>query len=457
VGFATAYECTLGGHAQYTQPGIPVFYLYIAQDLSTAQTNMRFALSHLQQSEWLQQEVENAGIEQIRFKAGIILQAEPPNIKTSRGSAVCGMTGDEIAFWYKDAKSANPDFEVIRAVDYAQQQFPHAKQFRISTPWTKQGVLYEAWRAGTRGSKLPKDTPAEDRAQWDDHLVMHAPTAMSGNPLATRARLARLRKSDLEAFIRESLAQFIDSQASYLSHPAIEQAIDPGVTGPRPLLPEAQYVAAIDPAFRRDSFTFTVLHNEADRGVVQDELIEWQPSPDGALDPDEILRDIGQRLKVWGDLGLVYSDQYQLEALRVIAERYGFTIIGHDLTTKSKAKVMADLRATLNQRRLRLLDHQGQRQQLKDLQKTIGAGNAVQIAAPPGKHDDIATVLALGVSKAIELPPLEGQAAAKAQPTYQQEHLQRLRQKWHQQAKTDPEVKQQLAYAEHLQLLGLAD
>src|SRR5690606_29753717 len=100
---------------------------------------------------------------------------------------VVGVTMDEVGFWYKDAKSANPDFEVVNALDYALSQFPNSKQLRFSTPWTKEGILFEAFQLGTEGVKVKCDQcpdgyvcthwDPEDRDKMVGHLVVHAPTA----------------------------------------------------------------------------------------------------------------------------------------------------------------------------------------------------------------------------------------------------------------------------------------
>ncbi len=88
----------------------------------------------------------------------------------------------------------------------------------------------------------------------------------------------------------------------------------------------------------------------------------------------------------------------------VLAEDRDFTIVGMDLTPKSKTKIMKDLESVVNQNRIRILDDQVQEQQLKSLIKTNGPNGYVSIAAPAGKHDDRATVLALAVSKSLEYP-----------------------------------------------------
>jgi len=466
-GFIAAYEITLGGHTRYIEAGQDVFWLYIAQDLATAETNMKFVTLCLEQSPLLSKEITSKpGASETTFRNGITLRPEPPNIRTSRGTPVVGVTMDEFGFWYKDAKSANPDFEVVRAIEYALSQFPDAKQVRLSTPWTKEGLLYAASLHGTLGHKIacgncPNTTPwscthmRDEREEFEGHLVVQAPTATMGNPRMTRKRLVRLRRRDAEAFERESLARFTDSQTSFLPHAAVERAIDTKVAGPRQFDPNIDYVACADPAFRHDSFTFTIAHNETARGVVQDYVKEWIPEVGERLNPAVILDEIAATLKEW-KLDLLYSDQYQFEALQQLAIDRDISMVGIDLTTKSKSRIMGSLSTQVNQNRLCLLDNPTQTAQLKALQKTLGPAGYVSIAAPQGKKDDLATVLALAVSQAIQLPAYDNGAAAARAPRVSnipQAELDKLNRQWAARPQDDEQVAAQMAYEEFVAII----
>ncbi len=454
-GFAAAYEITLGGHTSYRGNNKDLFWLYIAQDIATAKTNMKFIVAALQESPLLSKQIAKQGDEEIHFHSGIILRAEPPNIKTARGSAVIGFSADETGFWYKDAKSANPDFEVVVALEYATQQFPHAKQFRFSTPWTREGILWEAHEAGTEGVKFKCEHCAtgavcphmqEEREPFEGHLVVHAPTAAMGNPLLTRRSMQRRRARNREKFERESLAKFTDSQSSFLTWASVDRSIDRR-TKTREKLVGVDYVAALDPAFRRDSFAMTIVHNEKARGIVQDFAKEWVPEPGERLNPAIVLDEVAGILKAW-DLTHTFSDQYHLESLMVLAEDRDFTIIGMDLTTKSKAKIMSDLASVVNQSRTRLLDDAVQEKQLKSLQKTLGPQGYVSIAAPSGQHDDRATVLALATSKALELPAADTGHIDPAKRKHQyidDATLAKLREQWERRMMEDDAFAEQQA------------
>jgi hypothetical protein len=458
-GLAAAYEITLGGHTAFTdRPDQPIFWLYIAQDLDTAKLNLKFVTSWIKESPVLSKLIEFEGEGEVRFKHGIVLRAEPPKLKTGRGAAVCGMTLDELAFWYSNSKSANPDFEVIRALQYATGQFPNSKQLRITTPWTKEGVAYLAWKNGTEGMKIACSACGpnrahlcthmqEDRDDLEGQLLLYSPTAAMGNPRMTRKRLARLRREDKEAFERESLAKFIDSQSSFLTFASVERAIEPdagrhlenGAITREPI-PGVDYVAAIDPAFRHDSFAFSIGHLDAKLGVVQDYVREWVPEVGERLDPKVVLTEIRDELVRWG-LDLVYSDQYQIETLTALAEELNLSIIGVDFTTKSKPKMMQNMASMFNQGKVRLLNHQNQETQLKKLVKTV-TGTYMNVAAPAGQHDDMAMDLALLITHAIQLPAVETAIASSAnRPRYiSEKDLQKIRDRFYAQSNVDDVV-----------------
>jgi hypothetical protein len=461
-GFSAAYEILLGGHTKFIRRAAvdedgkkvkgsedqDVFWLYIAQDLGTAMTNMKFVLGPIDESPVLRRYVDYRNTDEVGFKNGIKLRPEPPTIRTGRGVPVIGISMDEFAFWYKDSKSANPDFEVVRALEYSLSQFPNAKQLRLSTPWTKEGMLFQAHEHGTEGKKLKCEKcessticvhVAEDREDHEGHLVVQAPTAMMGNPFITRKFLKR-KARDKEAFARESLTKFVDSQTSFLTWASIERAIDRKLES-RHKIDGVDYIVAIDPAFRRDSFAITVVHHEKERGIVQDFVFGMTPEPGERLNPARVLDKVKEVAEFWGTT-YVWSDQYHLESLQALAEERDFAIIGEDLTVKSKPQVMNNLASLLNQSRMRLLDHGGTEGQLKRLRKTLGPTGYERIAAPNGEHDDFATVLALAATKALELPPAEVNTNADGRgkhPYLSEQVLAGLRAKYEQMAADNPE------------------
>lgn len=414
ISTAAAYEITLGGHENYVKPNQEYKALFLAQTAPDAQKNMHFIRLALEESPLLSKQLTSNQIQsEIRLKNGLIVDAAPANKAVGRGHAIPVVILDEVAFWYTDPNAANPDFEVLRAVSYAQAQFPHAKIFIPSTPWAEQGILWQAYQAGTEGRKALCQTCKANnelicshdiraKKQYANTLVVHASTAAMKNPLITRKRLIEIRNEDIEAFPRESGAQFIKSISGWLNPNKIEIAcknaplVRPAVTvKTNPTSHNYPiYVAAIDPAFRKDSFAFTIIHHDYKLGIVQDYIQYWEPEPGIPLKPGDVLDNIKLVLDEY-NLSSVYSDQYQLESLQQLALDRGFSINGHDFTGKSKGKIAGGFKVLVDQERLKLLDHEPQKQQLMKLQRKVMQTGNVQISAPNGEHDDLAMVLML--------------------------------------------------------------
>lgn len=430
VGTAAAYEITLGGHREWVREGQEYKLLFFAQSKQDAQTNMQFIKMALEESPRLSKEIKEAIATEIRMKDGLVVEPVPVGKAVGRGHAIPVVIMDEAAFWYTDEKAANPDFEVLRAVSYSQLQFPNPKIFIPSTPWVEQGILWQGFNAGTNGCKLRCEQCKRDktlicthnleaREKYTGTLVVHAPTAAMGSldkvlrdKALARRRLVEIRRDDPDAYPRESLALFIKSVSGWLNKDNIAKAIDLGVYSRAPER-GVQYMAAIDPAFRKDSFAFTIGHHDMKRGVVQDFIRYWTPEPGRPLKPGDILDEIKVHLTTYG-LSMVTSDQYQLESLQQLAMDRGFVINGLDFTGASKAKITGSFKVLIDQFRAVLLDHDEQKGQLESLQRQVLQSGAIRIAAPPGKHDDLAMVLMLLAKMVLWLLSEEG--TKKEQP-----------------------------------------
>ena len=401
------YEVLFGGHMAEVQPGQDVVVPYIAQDLATAKANMIFIALLAQRVPMLANQIVSASRDKIELKNGITILPEPPAIKTGRGFAMPVVVCDEVGFWYRTAEAANPDYEVQRAVTYAQLQFSRAKQFIISTPYTEEGLLWDYYRAGTAGCKAAPD----DKEEYANTLVLQASTAALENPRITRKKLQRLYSDDSEAFVRESLARFVHSISGFIPADLVLEATQ-GNRRERTRAENEQaqvmptYVAAMDPAFRHDTFAFTIFHMNDQGEVIQDLLRTWTPDAKAGirLDPEAIMTEIGNLVHQW-NIATVYSDQYQLESLQQLALRHQFSIVGHDFTGRSKAKMYGSLLHLLRTKRIKLLDIPVITSQLTQLQKKLNPMGQVSIAAPPGKHDDVASVIALGTKVALDYMP----------------------------------------------------
>ncbi len=402
-----AYEATCGGHEAYIRTGQEALCFQIAQDMRLARNTMSFIMAALDASPVLKKLVKNKTADFLELKNGFTIAAIPPSLRSVRGYANPCAVLDEVGVWYQDSDSANPDYEVYRAVKPGQAQFPNALLVGISSPWNKAGMLHGYMQAGTDGFRAP----ASERDRYSDCLVWHAPTAAMGNPLVTRRWLAKERDRDPKAFAREYLAVFQDSISGFLSPSLLRDAVDARVVE-RPPLPGHHYVAALDPAFRRDAFGFAICHCEKDRGIVFDLLRRWEGTTDEPVNPRLVVIEISELLKCY-HIPTAYTDQYHLETLQQLALEYGFALEGVTFTNMSKAGIYGNLQQLLNQKRLLLLDEAISLRELRSLEKKMTQGGIVQIGAPTGGHDDLATVIALSADKAVWMLPQEAKPEPK--------------------------------------------
>lgn len=415
-----AYEMALGGHTKYVRKGQEFKAMFVAQSTDDAKKNMQFVRLIVNDSPKLAKAVANDTATSFELKNGLELTPEPATIKSARGHAIPVVLLDEFAFWYTAEGAANPDYEVLNAVRYSMLQFPNAKKLLATTPWVQEGIAYEYSRAGTNGRLLKCEQCAKDevticphelksRKKYRGVLVIRATTAQMENPTISDERLQEIYDEDPDAFPRESRAEFIASKSGFLDAQQVDNATAKGVYArgalPRrnhPEDPTPHYVASLDPAFRKDSFTFQICHHDPALGIVQDRLVEWKPKPKQPLNPVMVLDEIAQMMREFR-IHVAFSDQYQLESLQQLALDRKFAIQGVDFTGSSKAKICGSFKMLLNQGRTKILDDEGLKTQLKYLERRNLQSGHVQIAAPPGKHDDLAMVTMLGAHQCLWL------------------------------------------------------
>jgi hypothetical protein len=418
-----AYEVTLGGHLEHVLPGQEPRAVLISQMKDVAIENLVSIKLALESSPLGKLEINVVNNDHIVMKNGITIVASSPNIKAQRGLAIPVVGMDEVGFWYKDAESANPDYEVERAVSAAQQQFPRRKRFGISTPWSKEGLLYKYHCAGTEGRLL---RPEIDKTEYQGILVVEAPTAAMtvgmAKPHITREGLARERARDVDGFEREYLKKFVDSVSQFIKREVFEKCVQVGVAENAPNIPTSpnydsakptpRYVAVMDPAFRRDAYGFAIVHHERGKGIVVDKLMRFLPRPARdkgksiKLNPKDVMQDILPHLKAFG-VTHVFSDQHQLETLQQLWLAEGIAVEGFDFTPRSKTQILGNLESLINQQRIWMLDPKTgpvQAQAFEEvvaLEKVLRPGGGVGISAPPNGFDDMAMCIALAAAKAM--------------------------------------------------------
>lgn len=387
-----AYEALCGGHKEYVGKRQLPYIMQVSQDLATSKACLRqFILQHLESSPIGRKELgnlkDNVTAETIRLKTAMI-QVGPPTIKL-RGQGIAVAAFDEVGVWASATDSANPDVEVARAVRPAQNQFPFKKLITTSTPWTEEGLLWQAELARREGRLAAKQ------------LVLKAPTLLMRNPRVIVGEVKAEQAKDPESFKREYLAEFAKSVSGFLSPTLLRAAT---LIGTKILPPDPRfaghYTATIDPAFRRDAFAFSI--GCMVDGVYQLSYCEqWQGTKEAPISPLVALGAVARVCAAYG-VRVVISDQYHLESLQEIAHSFGLTIEPCPLTNEIKGKMWGDFQGLLSLGKLKLLDNPILLDQLGKMDKILTPAGNIQFKGG-GNHDDLAMVVALNVHRAFQL------------------------------------------------------
>jgi len=360
-------------------PGERGIVLLMAQNVRAANVVAGYIRGKIERSPILSQHVVSSRALEMELDNGITIAIHPSSFRAIRGLSVVTCICDEIAFWFTEAEYANPDVEVVRAVRPAMATFPHAKLILVSSPYAKAGVLWDMWNA---------------RHVDADTLVWHAPTSLM-NPTVRASFLEKEKARDPEIYAREYDAQFTDAVSSFIPGDAIEACVVPGRTELAPNIHDYHYFAAIDAAFRGDSFTFCVAHRHGEK-ITVDHLTGWEGSKEHPVRLADILpkiKAIAARYQVTHLIG----DQYGAEPLKHAFKEVGLTLEEVPFTTSSKADILGNLRSLIVEGRVELLDHARSIKEIRSLEVEALPGGASRIGHPrrTGAHDDFAVAIAL--------------------------------------------------------------
>jgi hypothetical protein len=456
--FIVSYEAVCGGHEADLRQGRRAYCFQVAQDLRQAKYALHDIVANLESIPFLASPLKTGAprmgkptADRVDLWNGMTVMTTPPTVKSVRGyDSPCAVM-DEVAVWYQDADSANPDFEVYRQLKSRQAQFDAqaVKLIGLSSPWNKGGLLWQRCKAGTKGSLLRCEfhddqslvVPFEEIARCRDcakaqrphrrHLVMTMPTAAMGNPLVSRTYLEEQQSGDPRAFRRECLAEFLDSVSGFLDPDLLHASVSRGIVLRDPI-PGCNYVGAIDPAFKRDSFALCIGHVESGGRVVYDYVKRWERAAgDPPLNPEKCLQECFALASAYG-LTTLFTDQHEVSSLKVLANQMGKTLAEISLQVGSKAEIWGSFASLLNQRKVSLLDHEESINELLCLERALTQGGNIAIGAPNGMRDDLATVHALVASQAIWLPP-QAKNAEKDEDPYLDIHAriaEQIAQKW---------------------------
>lgn len=161
-------------------------------------------------------------------------------------------------------------------------------------------------------------------------VVIKAPGPTMNPVWWTPARMEKLKKKDLNAYMTDCMAEFRDQTESHFSTEQIEAA-----TRAEPLeLPyerRCNYVAAIDPATRNNAWTFVIGTRIGTKRVIACAR-QWVPKG-GPLSIKTTAKEIAKLCKYY-HIDTVMTDQWSSDSLREIFAEEGINLVEHRWTQK---------------------------------------------------------------------------------------------------------------------------
>ena len=90
--------------------------------------------------------IERETTDTIDLTNHITIEILTASFRTVRGYTLIAALCDEIAFWRSDESAANPDREILAAIRPAMATVPGSMLLCASSPYTRRGALWDAFR-----------------------------------------------------------------------------------------------------------------------------------------------------------------------------------------------------------------------------------------------------------------------------------------------------------------------
>jgi hypothetical protein len=360
-------------------PGEVGTLMVLAADRRQAQTIFGYIRGFFQ-TPMLRTMVVSELKESLTLNNRVVIEIHTCSYRTTRGFTLVGVVADELAFW-RTEESANPAGEVLAALRPGLATTA-GLLLGISSPYSKSGALYEAFREHYGKPNSPV-------LVWKATSREMNPTL---NPLVVQAALLR----DRAAASSEYLGEFRDDIGGFLSIEEIERVIARG----RTLLPyiEGQkYKAFCDPSGgRNDSMVLAIAHGEKNRAVL--DLVREVRAP---FSPEEAVKEFSELLKAYR-VSEVRGDRYSASWVSEAFERNRVRYLASD---RSRSEIYLEFLPALTSGQLELLDNDRMKNQFAALERRTGAARDM-VDHPVGGADDVANACAGAV--VLALPSTQG-------------------------------------------------
>ena len=353
----------------------------------------------------------------------IVFRVVTASVKAVRGGTCICVICDEVCFWLDEDIGRNPATEVLAAVRPTMLTQPNAKIFLSSSP---QGELDAHAKAFALG-------------ETDFQSVAFAPTWIA-HPAATEEETHKLEPGE-DVWRREYAAIPMEGTTeSFLSASMLDRATR-AVPGDLPKEKGVYYVAAMDPGYTRNPWTFVVACRRRVDGVTKKSVVawrQWQGTARAPNDPEKVLAEVAELCRRYGCDG-VESDQYERFALQTIAEKFQLHVFQRERGAGDRMGRYEALRTEFANGTVEIPSDPHMRSDLLGVRAKLTAnGFSIDLPeTPDGRHADFAPSIALAFSNCQQDPiPQRGQLTPEE---VEQEIFRKIEQR-SQQARQAPEL-----------------
>src|SRR5215467_12582606 len=374
------YIAALCDHSDALVPGEHGVLLCVALDQRVAKIVLDYAEASFERSPILKQLIASRTADALELTNGITLEVRPASFRKLRGPTYVAVIADELAFWYVDAAYANPDVEILNAVEPGLAT-TGGPLILASSPHARRGVLWDVFRRhyGAGGDPLI--------------LVAHG-TSRSLNPSLPQRVVDRAVEKDLARATAEYLAQFRTDVEGFVALEVVESCVG----GYREMLPAAgvTYNAFVDPSGgSEDAMTLAIAHGSTrpDERVIVDAVREVRPP----FSPSAVVDDFAVLLKRYR-VSKVVGDHYGGEFVREPFRRHG---ISYEVCKQPKSDLFRDMLPLFNSGHIILPRHDRLIAQIVGLERRVSRAGRDSIDHAPGAHDDIANAVAGAIASGV--------------------------------------------------------
>jgi hypothetical protein len=338
--------------------------LCLAMNQVQARTVLSYAIGLIRSVPMLSALVKSEAAELILLTTGIALEVRSASFRALRGATFLGVVCDELAFWYSDDNSVNPDSEILDALRPGLST-TGGPLIAISSPYARRGEVYETWKRhyGPAG---------------DPRILVARGASRDLNPSLPQAVIDRATERDPLSASSEYLANFRTDIEGFITREAAEACVDDGVFERPP--GNFNYVAFTDPSGGSvDGFSLGISHREGNRAIL--DCVRERSPP---FSPDNVVDEFASILRTYR-CSVVHGDRYGGEFPRELFQKRG---VSYRPSERSKSEFYIELLPLINSRRVDLLDDKKSIAQLVGLERRTARSGKDSIDHAPGGHDD---------------------------------------------------------------------